>query len=47
MTAVDRIAEARKQYPVDKYDLVFDESGGVVAATPRMTSVKNTTNKQG
>ncbi len=38
MTAAERIAEARKQYPADKYDLVFDESGGVVAATPKKPS---------
>lgn len=35
MTAAERIAEARKQYPADKYDLVFDESGHVMAATPK------------
>lgn len=35
MTAAERIAEARTQYPADKYDLVFDESGHVVAAAPK------------
>lgn len=38
MTAAERIAEARKQYPADKYDLVFDESGGIIAAVAKATS---------
>ena len=30
-----RIREARKQYPADKYDLVCDDFGSVVGATPK------------
>lgn len=34
-TAAERMAEARKQYPSDKFDLVFDESGSIVAVVGR------------
>ena len=40
MTAAERIAEARKQYPADKYDLVFDESGYIVAAALKKDALK-------
>lgn len=32
MTLSERIAEARKQYPADKWDLIFDESGCLMGA---------------
>jgi len=40
MRISERIAEVRKQYPETKYDVVFDESGSIVAVSEKLENIK-------